>query len=196
MDARTEETRRLWDRRAPSCDRWGRTDRVLIRNSRELLCSGARGRTLEVAVGTGRNLEHYPPGVDVTGIDLSQEMLARARARAEGLGRHVALVEADARSLPFDDRSFDTVVCTLSMCAIPDQGRALAEMYRVLVPGGRLLMVDHIEYARAPMRWIERRREHPRGLPRTLALEAGFAVGHHDRMFFGLVERMVAHRPA
>ncbi|MFE3459811.1 class I SAM-dependent methyltransferase [Nocardiopsis aegyptia] len=196
MDARTEETRRLWDRRAAALDRWGRTERVALRSSRELLCSGARGRTLEVAVGTGRNLRFYPPGVELTGIDLSPEMLARAGRRAEELGRHVTLVEADARSLPFGDGSFDTVLCTLSMCAIPDQGRALAEMYRVLVPGGRLLMVDHIEYTRLPLRWIERRREHPRGLPRDLALAAGFAVGHHDRLFFGLVERMVAHRPA
>ncbi|RKS05289.1 phosphatidylethanolamine N-methyltransferase /phosphatidyl-N-methylethanolamine N-methyltransferase [Nocardiopsis sp. Huas11] len=196
MDARTEEARRLWDRRAAACDRWGRAERVALRSSRELLCSGARGRTLEVAVGTGRNLEYYPPGVELTGIDVSAAMLARARRRAEEVGRRVALVEADAQDLPFEEESFDTVLCTLSMCAIPDQGRALAEMYRVLVPGGRLLMVDHIEYARAPLRWIERRRAHPRGLPRDLALAAGFAVGHHDRLFLGLVERLVAHRPA
>jgi ubiquinone/menaquinone biosynthesis C-methylase UbiE len=196
MDARTERTRERWNRRAAGYDRGLRLEHAAIRDTRALLCAGARGRVLDVAVGTGHNLEYLPPSVEVTGIDLSPEMLGRARERAETLGRPVTLVEGDAQDLPFGDGSFETVVCTLSMCAIPDQRRALAEMYRVLVPGGRLLMVDHIEYTRAPLRWIERLREHPRALPRELALEAGFAVGHHDRLFFGLVERMVAHRPA
>lgn len=195
MDARTERTRRRWNREAARYD-GRRLERAVIRDTRALLCAGARGRTLDVAVGTGHDLEFLPPEVTITGLDLSPEMLARARERAEELGRPVTFVEGDAQDLPFDDGSFDSVVCTLSMCAIPDQRAALAEMYRVLVPGGRLLMVDHIEYARFPMRWIERLREYPRGRPRDLAVEAGFVVGHHDRLVFGLVERLVAHRPA
>ena len=122
-------------------------------------------------------------------------MLAKAREKAEELGRSITLVEGDAQSLTFADGSFETVVCTLSLCTIPDQERALREMHRVLVPGGRLLLVDHIEYTRLPLRLRERRREHPRRLPREVAREVGFEVGHHDRLFFGMVERVVAHRP-
>ena len=71
-------------------------------------------------------------------------MLAQARRRAEELGRPVTLREADAQALPFGDASFDTVVCTLSLCAIPDDRRAVAEMIRVLRPGGRLLLLDQL----------------------------------------------------
>ncbi|MFD6950777.1 methyltransferase type 11 [Nocardiopsis sp. TSRI0078] len=195
MDARTEHTRRRWNRMASYCEHGERLQSPAMRRTREILCAGARGRTLEVAVGTGRNLPHYPPQVRLTAIDLSPEMLDRARSRAEGLGMAARFLEGDAQALDFPDQSFDTVVCTLAMCAVPDQHRALAEMYRVLVPGGRLLMVDHVEYAGFPGRLLEQRREHPRRLPRDVAAEVGFQVGHHDRLFLGLVERVVAHRP-
>ncbi|MBR8740709.1 class I SAM-dependent methyltransferase [Nocardiopsis sp. MG754419] len=195
MDARTEKARRLWEHRAGRHDLGGHCEHVAIRNTRELLCGGARGRTLDVAVGTGRNLRFYPPQVALTGLDPSPDMIERTREKAEELGRPITLVEGDAQRLSFDDRSFETVVCTLSLCTIPDQERALREMYRVLVPGGRLLMVDHIEYTRMPLLLRERRREHPRRLPREVAREVGFEVGHHDRLFFGMVERVVAHRP-
>ena len=195
MDARTEKARRIWEHRAGRYDLGRHCEHVAIRNTREILCGGARGHTLEVAVGTGRNLDFYPPQVRLVGLDLSPAMLTRARNRAERLERPIALVEADARRLPFADRSFETVVCTLSLCTIPDQEGSLREMRRVLVPGGRLLLVDHIEYTRMPLRLRERRSEHPRRLPREVAEEVGFQVGHHDRVFFGLVERVVAHRP-
>ncbi|MEU3305513.1 class I SAM-dependent methyltransferase [Nocardiopsis sp. NPDC006832] len=195
MDSRTEKTRRLWEHRAGRYDLGGHCEHVAIRDTRELLCTGARGRTLEVAVGTGRNLRYYPPQVELTGLDLSPAMLAKAREKADGLERSITLVEGDAQDMTFADRSFETVVCTLSLCTIPDQERALREMHRVLVPGGRLLLVDHIEYTRMPLLLRERRREHPRRLPREVAGEVGFEVGHHDRLFFGLVERVVAHRP-
>lgn len=195
MDSRTEKARRLWERRAGRYDLGGHCEHAAIRDTRELLCSGARGRTLEVAVGTGRNLRYYPPQVELTGLDLSPAMLAKAREKADDLGRSITLVEGDAQTPPFPDRSFETVVCTLSLCTIPDQESALREMHRVLVPGGRLLLVDHIEYTRMPLLLRERRRAHPRRLPREIAREVGFEVGHHDRLFFGLVERVVAHRP-
>ena len=195
MDSRTEKTRRLWEHRAGRYDFGGHCEHVAIRNTRESLCGGARGRTLEVAVGTGRNLRYYPPQVKLIGLDLSPAMIARAAKKAEDLEFPITLVEGDAQRLPFADRSFETVVCTLSLCTIPDQERALREMHRVLVPGGRLLLVDHIEYTRMPLRLRERRRDHPRRLPRLVAEEVGFEVGHHDRLFFGLLERVVAHRP-
>ena len=195
MDARTEKTRELWEHRASGYDTGSRYEPSAIRSTRKILCGGARGRTLEVAVGTGLNLEYYPPQVELTGVDLSPAMMAKARAKAEARGRPISLVEGDAQRLSFPDSSFDTVLCALSLCTIPDQKRALAEMYRVLTPGGRLLLVDHIEYTRFPFRIRERLREHPRRLPREVAEEVGFVVGHHDRLLFGMVERVVAHRP-
>ncbi|WP_159940692.1 MULTISPECIES: class I SAM-dependent methyltransferase [unclassified Nocardiopsis] len=195
MDARTEHTRRRWDRVASHVEHSERFQSPVMRRTREILCAGARGDTLEVAVGTGANLPHYPPQIRLTAIDTSPEMLDRARERARRLGVVARFLEGDAQNLEFPDQSFDTVLCTLAMCAVADQRRALSEMYRVLVPGGRLLMVDHIEYARLPGRLVERLREHPRRLPREVAVEAGFEVGHHDRLFLGMVERVVAHRP-
>lgn len=195
MDARTEHTRRRWNRLAAYCEHGERFQTPAMRRTREILCAGARGETLEVAVGTGRNLPYYPPQVRLTAIDLSPEMLDRARSRAKELGMAAHFTEGDAQELAFADQTFDTVLCTLAMCSVPDQRRALAEMYRVLAPGGRLLMVDHIEYTRLPARLVERRREHPRRLPREVAAEVGFEVGHHDRVFLGLLERVVAHRP-
>src|SRR5262249_58179738 len=113
-------------------------------NGREGVGEGAGGGVLEVAIGTGLNLPHYPADVTITGIELSPAMLAIARRRATDLGRDVDLREGDAEHLPFDDGSFDTVVCALSLCTIPSPEAAVAEMRRVLAPGGRLLLLDHI----------------------------------------------------
>lgn len=195
MDTRTKHTRRRWNRLTSHTEHNGRFQSPAMLRTREVLCAGARGNTLEVAVGTGRNLPYYPPQIRLTAIDPDPEMLDRARERAEELGMVARFAESDTQELKFADQTFDTVLCTLAMCAVPDQERALSEIHRVLVPGGRLLMVDHIEYALFPGRHVERLRENPRRLPREVAVEVGFEVGHHDRLFLGLVERVVAHRP-
>ncbi|MGW9347445.1 class I SAM-dependent methyltransferase [Nocardiopsis flavescens] len=195
MDEDTARVRGDWDRMAAGYDRGERLQRLVIGDTRARLCGRARGRTLEVAVGSGHDLPHYPSGVGLTGLDLSPAMLALARRRAAALGRAVTLVEGDAQDLPFADGDFDTVLCALALCTIPDQRRALAEMYRVLRPGGLLLLADHIEYTRVPWRWRESARARPRRLPRALAREVGFAVDRHDRTALGFVERVVAHRP-
>ena len=135
----SDKARRVWDKTAPTYDRqMAGLERVWFTGGREWIGARARGRVLEVAIGTGRNLPHYPADATVTGLELSPEMLARARRRAADLGRAVTLHEGDAERLPFADASFDTVVCALSLCAIPHPGVAIAEMHRVLIPGGRL----------------------------------------------------------
>ena len=140
-----DRVRRIWDRYAPRYDKEMRFwERVMFAGGREWVCTQATGETLEVAVGTGLNLPYYPTQVTLTGVDLSPAMLAVARERAAGLGRAVSLWEANAEQLPFDDGSFDTVVCTLALCSIPDDRAAIAQMYRVLRPGGRLLLLDHV----------------------------------------------------
>src|SRR6267378_2847421 len=104
---------------------------------RDWVCSQAIGNVLEIAVGTGRNFEHYPADVRLTGIDLSESMLGIAKRTAESLGRQADLRVGDAQALDFPPGSFDTVVCTLSLCSVPDDRKAVAEVSRVLRPGGR-----------------------------------------------------------
>jgi ubiquinone/menaquinone biosynthesis C-methylase UbiE len=111
-----ERLRGLWDRYAPRYDRdIGLFERLQFGGGREWVCARAEGDVLEVAVGTGLNLPHYPDTVRLTGVDFSPAMLDQARRRAAGLGRDVVLIEADAQALPFPDASFDTVVCTLGL---------------------------------------------------------------------------------
>jgi ubiquinone/menaquinone biosynthesis C-methylase UbiE len=196
MDQQTDRVRRKWNRMAGRYERGAWGERLALANTRELLCARAHGRVLEVAIGTGRSLEHYPPGVEVTGVDLSPEMLAFARRRAAGLTLPVRLVEGDAQCLEFADAEFDTVMCALSLCTIPDQRAALAEMWRVLKPGGTLLLVDHIEYTRGLLRRLEHRKARPRRRPADIAEELGFDIEVGERIALGFVERVIAHRPA
>jgi len=102
------------------------------------------GRVLEVGIGTGLNLPHYPAGTEVTGIDLSPKMLAIARRRAADLDLKADLREMDAEALDFPDQSFDSVVYSLCLCTIPDPVRALQEGLRAARPGARMIFFEHI----------------------------------------------------
>jgi ubiquinone/menaquinone biosynthesis C-methylase UbiE len=106
--------------------------------TRDELLAGARGRVLEVGAGHGLNLAHYPPGLDELVLtDPSPWMLRRAPAGTE-------IRQAGLPSLPFGDGRFDTVVCTYVLCSVDDQAAALAEIARVLAPGGALLFLEHV----------------------------------------------------
>lgn len=102
-------------------------------------------RVLEVGVGTGISLPDYPSRVKVTGIDLSPEMLAKARQRVADrkLSNVEAIVEMDAARLSFDDDSFDAAMAMYVMTVVPDPARVMSEMRRVVRPGGRILAVSH-----------------------------------------------------
>ena len=123
---------------------------------RELL-AGARGRVLEIGVGTGLSFPHYPPVDELVGVEPSEPMLDRARARAAELGRDVVLVQAAAENLPFLDDSFDTVVAIAVLCTVGDQDRALREIQRVLRPDGRFIFAEHVRSADPKLaRWQDR----------------------------------------
>jgi SAM-dependent methyltransferase len=117
----------------------------VVKATRRKLLAGAGGRVLEVGAGTGFNLPHYPEGVaDLTLTDGLDGMLRRAGRRAERTGRDVATTRAPVESLPFEDASFDTVVASLLLCSVEDQDRAVAEIRRVLKPGGQYLFLEHV----------------------------------------------------
>jgi ubiquinone/menaquinone biosynthesis C-methylase UbiE len=200
----TARVRRVWDKAAPGYDRAMRFfDRWQFGGGREWVCSRAVGEVLEVAVGTGLNLSFYPAEVRLTGVDLSPAMLAHARERAAELGREIDLREADAQALPFPDASFDTVVCTLSLCAVPDERAAISQMWRVLRPGGRLLLLDHVGSQWWPVwavqRLVEvftsRSGEYQTRRPLPLVEAAGFAITESQRLKMGSVERVAARKP-
>jgi ubiquinone/menaquinone biosynthesis C-methylase UbiE len=116
---------------------------------RRRMLAHARGRVLELGVGTGASVDFYPAEVvEVVGIDPSAAMVDRAMERVRRLGRElpfrVRLHQADGESLPYDDASFDTVVAFLTLCTIPDARTAAMEAYRVLRPGGLLLVLEHV----------------------------------------------------
>jgi ubiquinone/menaquinone biosynthesis C-methylase UbiE len=131
-------------------------ERLLFEDGRDWVCSQARGNVLEIGVGTGRNLDAYPDDVQIIGIDLSPAMLGLARARAMHLGRDMDLRLGDAQALNFLSASFDTVVVTLTLCAVPDDGQVVREIARVLRPGGRLVWLEHVRSPITPVRWVQR----------------------------------------
>ena len=112
---------------------------------RAALLAGARGRVLELGAGTGLNLGHYPAAVSELVLTEPEEpMLRRLAPRAASATPPAVALPATAEALPFADASFDTVVSTLTLCTVSDLAGALAEARRVLVPGGRLLFLEHV----------------------------------------------------
>jgi ubiquinone/menaquinone biosynthesis C-methylase UbiE len=196
--AETERIRRIYDRRAatsPSAHgnanmRW--------------LCGQAEGETLEIGIGCGPTLQSYPPGVRLTGVDLSDVALEVARRRAKELGFTATLRQGDAAALPYPDAHFDTVVFSFVLCTIPDDRQAVAEAVRVLRPGGRLLLVEHVRSPNPIMRAIERLFEpitmrlmadHLRRDPLDHLLAEGLEIELLDRRWFGVIERIAARKP-
>jgi ubiquinone/menaquinone biosynthesis C-methylase UbiE len=203
--AETERVRRIQDKSAPRFDKqmafW---ERILFGDGRAWACSQAAGEVLEVAVGTGRNLPYYSEEVRLTGIELSHAMLRLAQQRARELGRDADLREGDAQSLEFPGESFDTVVCTLSLCTIPDDRQAVAEALRVLRPGGRLVLLEHVRSPRRTVRSIQRmldplsvrfNADHIVREPLDYLASEGFGVESLERSKLGIVERVVARKP-
>jgi phosphatidylethanolamine/phosphatidyl-N-methylethanolamine N-methyltransferase len=112
---------------------------------RERLWSLVEGsNVLEVGVGTGKNIPFYPYGIQVTGIDLTPGMLARAQERGAKMGIDVSLHLGDVQALNLPDAVFDTAVATFVFCSVPDPVLGLRELHRVVKPGGQIILMDHV----------------------------------------------------
>lgn len=112
---------------------------------REKLFSRLEGQSIfEVGVGTGKNLDYYPLGKEVTGIDLSSRMLARARKKAARLGHPFILLKMDTQALEFPDCSFEAIVSTFVFCSVLDPVKGLEEVRRVLKAKGRAYFLEHV----------------------------------------------------
>jgi ubiquinone/menaquinone biosynthesis C-methylase UbiE len=204
IERETERVRAVQDKQAPKYDRQiSFFERILFGDGRSWVCSQARGRVLELACGTGRNLPFYAEDVELTAIELSPAMLAIARQRAHDLAHPADLRIGDVQQLDFPDACFDTVTCTLGFCTIPDTRAAAAEAFRVLRPGGQLLLLEHV---RSPVPMVRRGQrlleplavrfeaDHLLREPLDYLPGVGFEIDEVQRSKWGIVERLRARK--
>ena len=173
---------------------------------RGTLFAGLSGRILDAGIGTGCNIPYYPAGAEVVGIDLSQAMLARARARRDGLGSAVPFAAMNVLRTAFPDASFDAVVASFVFCVLrPDQQQAaLTELGRILKPGGEIRLLDYT-WSKRPWRrfvmglwapWV--RWAYGAGFdrePHRHVEPAGLALAEDRFLIDDVVRYLVARRP-
>jgi ubiquinone/menaquinone biosynthesis C-methylase UbiE len=165
---------------------------------RERIIPKARGQVAEIGFGSGLNLPYYDPAKvsRLIGIEPDPSMLGIARKRLAEFPMPIELIEGYAEALPLPDGSVDTAVVTYALCTIPDPGRALCEIRRILKPGGRLLFIEH---ERSTEPWRSRWQDRLNGLwgrvaggchlnraPQRLIEEAGFVIGAREHERFPL----------
>ena len=154
-----DAVRSAYRRWAPVYDHtFGRVAAEGRKHSVEIINQG-NGRVLEVGVGTGLSLPSYGRHLEIVGIDLSPEMLEKARERVSGewLRNVTGLHEMDAGDLDFPDASFDTVVAMYVMTVVPDPEKVMRELSRVCRPGGEVMLVNHFSAEEGMRGWVERR---------------------------------------
>jgi ubiquinone/menaquinone biosynthesis C-methylase UbiE len=129
-----------------------------MRERRSELVAKARGRTLEIGAGTGANIPYYPDAVEeVILAEPFEPMRRRLERKLRQNGKSASTLDASAEAIPLDDESVDTVVSTLVLCTVDSPDRALAEIARVLRPGGQLLFIEHVRsHSPRAARWQDR----------------------------------------
>jgi ubiquinone/menaquinone biosynthesis C-methylase UbiE len=179
----------------------GIPDLLGVSRLRRRLLKRASGKVLEVAVGTGRNLQFYPSDCQITTLDVSNEMLNVARERAAKLSMDISFFLGDAEALPFPDKSFDTVVSSLTTCTFPNPAAALREMRRVCKFEGKILLLEH---GRSDREWLGRFQDrtadrfakqlgcHWNRESLELVIKAGLKVVEGRRVFFGIFYQIEA----
>lgn len=195
-------------------DRWNSTSRTYdwltfgegLRqgDSKRRHFANARGRTILVAVGTGADIKFLPPGLDIVGIDISPGMIDKAQPRSQGYNGNIELQVMDAHHLDFPDDTFDTAITACTFCSVPEPVEGLHELRRVLKPGGRLLMYEHVR-SNVPavglfldfMTYITRFMIGPDLNRDTVenARRAGFRVISERNIYFDIVKAVEAINP-
>lgn len=140
--ATSERVREIYERHAANYDVSVRSN--TLESMRANLFAKASGNVLELGIGTGATLKHYAGISSLTGLDLSESMLTRAREKARNVAFKTDLRVQDFQTLEFENASFDTVSSSLGLCGIPDPERLFLEIRRVLRPGGKLLALEHV----------------------------------------------------
>ena len=151
-----EATRKTYDRIAPVYDLMeSLVERSRYSKWRKILWSKVDGnKILEVGVGTGKNFPYYPNNGEITAIDFSEKMLARARQRAEKQKVGVHLQYMDVQNLEFQDNTFDSIAASFVFCSVPDPVRGLMELKRVCKPGGKVVLLEHVLSANRVLIWL------------------------------------------
>ena len=150
-----DRVRRLYDRNPAAYHRGSVLTERLLAERRQKVGEIVTGRMLDIGFGTGLSLPHYPPSVDVVGIDASLGMLRFGRSEALRLSRPVQLVEMDAEHLAFPDRTFDSVAFNLCLCTIEHPERALREALRVARPGAPMAFLEHVRSHLLPIALLQ-----------------------------------------
>ena len=163
-----------------------------------------RGRVLDIGFGTGLSLPHYPPGVEVTGIDASLGMLRFARSESAKSGRQALLIEMDAEHLAFADRTFDSVAFNLCLCTIGDPQRAVREAIRVAKPGAPMVFLEHVRSHLLPVAAVQEvfnpllvalMADHFNRNAAQTARRAGVEIVSVERWFAGIFNLVVGRAP-
>ena len=166
--------------------------------------SGAVGKTLLVAVGTGLDLQYFSSGLKVIGIDVSAKMLENAKKRLSSNASDIHLVQADVQHLGFADNSFDSVVSSCTFCSVPDPVRGLKELLRVMKPGAKLFMFEHVRsdiFWMGPMMDLLTYASHRIGpdlnrRTKENVIRAGFRLTREVNVYLDMVKLFEAVKPA
>jgi ubiquinone/menaquinone biosynthesis C-methylase UbiE len=145
------QTQRKWDAAARSFDLFAFPDDRRLGPDKRALFSRLQGEVLMVAAGTGNDFKFFPPGLHVVAIDISPKMLEQATPKAASYQGTIELRHMDVCALDFADASFDMVATVCTFCSVPHPVAGLRELHRVLKPGGRILMFEHVRSAIGPL---------------------------------------------
>lgn len=145
MNEKTEKIQKKYNRIARVYDLFESPMEIMaLKQWRIILMEQLQGKVLEVGVGTGKNIEYYPQGLDITAIDFSYKMLEKAKKKAIALNKRVNLLHMDVEEMDFSDSSFDIVYTTCVFCSVPDAIAGLKEIRRVCKPMGKIIMIEHV----------------------------------------------------
>jgi len=202
-----DRVRRIYDRDPAAYHRTEMSfvSEHLLASRRRKVGESVRGRLLDIGFGTGLSLPHYPPSVEVIGIDASLGMLRFAQHDIAGQAKTVQLVQMDAERLAFPDRTFDSVAFNLCLCTIPDPERAVREAVRVARPGAPMTFLEHVRSHLLPVALLQEafspllvalQQDHFNRRTADTVRRAGVEVTSVERWGLGIFNLIVVRAPA